>query len=94
MLLVDGTLAPIRDHSIAEKPKNYRYSTHRQAVIDADTRLVVAIGWPVADNLNDCIVWKASSAKAVVGKAMVITDGGHWGIGLVVLHSLPGKRTQ
>lgn len=47
VLIVDGTLVPTRDHSIAEKSKNYRYSTNHQVVIDADTRLVVAIGRPV-----------------------------------------------
>ncbi|MBB5792151.1 hypothetical protein HDA41_000115 [Streptomyces caelestis] len=47
VLLVDGTLAPTRDHSIAEQSKNYRYSTSHQVVIDADTRLVVAVGRPL-----------------------------------------------
>lgn len=38
-LIVDGTLVPTRDHSIAEQSKNYRYSTNHQVIIDADTRL-------------------------------------------------------
>jgi hypothetical protein len=29
---------PTRDHTIAERSKNYRYVTHHQVVIDADTR--------------------------------------------------------
>ncbi len=28
MLIVDGALVPTRDHSIAERSKNYRYSTN------------------------------------------------------------------
>ncbi len=44
VLIVDGTLVPTRDHSIAVQSKNYRYSTNHQVVIDADTRLVVAVG--------------------------------------------------
>lgn len=50
VLIVDGTLVPTRDHTIAERSKNYRYSTNHQAVVDADTRLVVAVGRPLAGN--------------------------------------------
>lgn len=46
VLIVDGTLVPARDHTIAEQSKNNRYSTNHQVVIDADTRLVVVIGRP------------------------------------------------
>jgi hypothetical protein len=46
VLVVDGTLVPTRDHIIAAQSKNYRYSTNHQVVIDADTRLVVAVGRP------------------------------------------------
>jgi hypothetical protein len=52
VLIVDGTLVPTRDHSIAEQSKNYRYSTNHQVVIDADTRLVVAVGRPLPGNRN------------------------------------------
>lgn len=45
--IVDGTLVPTRDHSIAASSKNYRYSTNLQVVIDANSRLVVAIGDPL-----------------------------------------------
>ncbi|GAA2777252.1 hypothetical protein GCM10019017_22840 [Streptomyces showdoensis] len=30
VLIVDGTLVPTRDHTVAEQFKNYRYSTNRQ----------------------------------------------------------------
>lgn len=33
-LIVDGTLVPTRDHTVAEQSKNYRYSTNHQVVID------------------------------------------------------------
>ncbi|MYQ97550.1 transposase family protein, partial [Streptomyces sp. SID6139] len=45
--IVDGTLVPTRDRSIAASSKNYRYSTNLQVVIDANSRLVVAIGLPL-----------------------------------------------
>ncbi|BDM70251.1 hypothetical protein HEK616_37380 [Streptomyces nigrescens] len=44
VLIVDGTLVPTRDHTVAEPSKNYRYSTNHQAVIDADTRRAVVVG--------------------------------------------------
>ncbi|NSL42706.1 transposase [Streptomyces sp. 8P21H-1] len=86
VLIVDGTLVPTRDHSIAEQSKNYRYSTNHQVVIDADTRLVVAVGRPLPDNRNDCKAWELSGAKAAVGRTTVIADGGYRGTGLVIPH--------
>jgi hypothetical protein len=87
VLIVDGTLVPTRDHTIAEQSKNYRYSTNHQVVIDADTRLVVAIGRPVPGNRNDCRAWEISGAKGAVGTTpAVIADGGYRGTGLVIPH--------
>ncbi len=71
MLIVDGTLVPTRDHTVAEQSKNYRYSTNHQVVIDADTRLVVAVGRPLPGNRNDCKAWEESGAKAAVGRTTV-----------------------
>jgi len=86
VLIVDGTLVPTRDHAVAEQSKNYRYSTNHQVVIDADTRLVVAVGQPVPGNRNDCRARELSGAKAAVGNATVIADGGYRGTGLVIPH--------
>lgn len=54
VLIVDGTLVPTRDHTVAEQSKNYRYSTNHQVVIDADSRLVVVVGRPLPGNRADC----------------------------------------
>ncbi|MFC7636806.1 transposase [Streptomyces thermogriseus] len=87
VLIVDGTLVPTRDHTIAERSRNYRYSTSHQVVIDAGTRLVVAIGRPVPGNRNDCRAWEDSGAKDAVGTTpVVIADGGYRGTGLVIPH--------
>ncbi|MFJ8141204.1 transposase [Streptomyces sp. NPDC096013] len=86
VLIVDGTLVPTRDHAIAEQSKRYRYSTNHQVVIDADTRLVVAVGRPLPGNRNDCKAWELSGAKATVGQTTVIADGGYRGTGLVIPH--------
>ncbi|MFE7512144.1 transposase [Streptomyces sp. NPDC057540] len=92
VLIVDGTLVPTRDHTIAERSKNYRYSTNHQVVTDADTRRVVMVRRPLAGNRNDCKAWEESGAKAAVGKTLTITDGGYPGTGLVIPH--PRKRGQ
>jgi hypothetical protein len=86
VLVVDGTLVPTRDHSVAEQSKNYRYSTNHQVVIDAETRLVVTVGRPLPGNRNDCKAWELSGAKAAVGQTTVIADGGYRGTGLVIPH--------
>ncbi|MFF9119125.1 transposase [Streptomyces massasporeus] len=86
VLIVDGTLVPTRDHQVAEQSKNYRYSTNHQVVIDADTRLVVAVGRPLSGNRNDCKAWELSGAKDAVGRTTVIAYGGYQGTGLVIPH--------
>jgi hypothetical protein len=86
VLIVDGTLVPTRDHTIAAQSKNYRYSTNHQVVIDAETRLVVAVGRPVPGNRNDCKAWELSGAKNAIGQTTVIADGGYRGTGLIIPH--------
>ncbi|MFF1900684.1 transposase [Streptomyces sp. NPDC058206] len=100
VLIVDGTLVPTRDHSIAEQSKNYRYSTNHQVVIDADTRLVVVVGEPLPGNRNDCRAWEESGVKAAVGKTLTMADGGYPGTGLLMPHrrtpgvELPGWKHE
>ncbi|MEW1914272.1 transposase [Kitasatospora sp. NPDC085895] len=96
VLIVDGTLVPTRDHTIAAQSKNYRYSTNHQVVIDAHTRLVVAVGKPLPGNRNDCKAWEESGAKAAVGRTTTIADGGYPGTGLVIPHrrSKGGELTE
>ncbi|MFI1285198.1 transposase [Streptomyces sp. NPDC020858] len=89
ILIVDGTLVPTRDHAIAEKSKNYRYSTNHQVVIDAHTCLVVTVGKPLPGNRNDCKAWAESGAKAAVGRTTTIADGGYPGTGLAIPHRRP-----
>ncbi|MGW2370167.1 transposase [Streptomyces sp. NPDC001667] len=86
VLIVDGTLVPTRDHSIAVQSKNYRYSTAHQVVIDADTRLVVVVGRPLPGNRHDSRGWEESGARDAVGNTTTIADGGYQGTGLVIPH--------
>ncbi|MFI1401068.1 transposase [Streptomyces sp. NPDC020681] len=86
VLIVDGTLVPTRDHTVAEQSKNYRYSTAHQVVTDAATRRVVVVGRPLPGNRHDSRGWEESGAKAAVGNTMTIADGGYQGTGLVIPH--------
>jgi Transposase DDE domain/Helix-turn-helix of DDE superfamily endonuclease len=86
VLIVDGTLVPTRDHTVAASSKNYRYSTNLQVVIDADTRLVVAVGRPQPGNRNDCTAFGASGADEACAGAVVLADGGYQGTGLFIPH--------
>ncbi|MGX1090892.1 hypothetical protein RKD47_001573 [Streptomyces albogriseolus] len=94
VLIVDGTLVPTRDHQVAERSKNYRYSTNHQVVIDAVTRLTVAVGRPLPGNRNDRTAWDLSGAKDAVGRTTVIADGGYRGTGLVIPHRREPGRTE
>lgn len=89
VLIVDGTPVPTRDHGIAEQSKNCRYFTTHQVVIDAEARLIVAIGRPVPWNRHDSKAWEESGAKAAVGTTTTIADAGCLGTGLVIPHRHP-----
>ncbi|BCL26836.1 hypothetical protein GCM10017557_16950 [Streptomyces aurantiacus] len=94
MLIVDGTLVPTRDHTVAEQSKNYRYTTNHQVVIDTDNRLVLAVGRPSPGNHNDRKAWELSGAKDAVGRATVIADGGYRGNGLIIPHRREPGQTE
>jgi hypothetical protein len=84
--IVDGTLVPTRDRSVAASSKNYRYSTNLQVVIDANSRLVVAIGLPLPGSRNDCRAFTESGVDRVCRGAPTIADGGYQGTGLLSPH--------
>ncbi len=58
-----STLVPTRAHTVAEQSKDYRQSTNHQVVIEADTRLVVAVGRPVTNNRHGGKAWELSGAR-------------------------------
>ncbi len=79
VLIVDGTLVPTHDRTMAASSKNYRYSTNLQVVIDANTRLTVAVGKPLPGNRNDCRAYTESGVDAHCEGASVMADGGYQG---------------
>lgn len=84
VLIVDGTLVPARDHTIATQSGNYRYSTNHQVVIDADTRLAVVVAGPRPATTTTAGAWEESGARAAVGRTTTIADGGCPGTGLLM----------
>jgi hypothetical protein len=69
------TLVPVRDHRIAERSKNYRYSTNLQVAIDADARLVIVTGDLQPGNRNDCTVYRDCGIAEVLAGRPVMADG-------------------
>jgi hypothetical protein len=90
--IVDGTLVPVRDRSLAASSKNYRFSANVQVIIDADTRLVVTTARPAPGNRADAQVWRASGLPEQCQDATVLGDGAYINTGLVVPHrKRPGR---
>jgi hypothetical protein len=77
--IVDRTLVPTRDHRLAAPSKNYRYSANLQVAIDANTRLIIALGEPQPGNRNDTIVYRTSGIAATLAGRAVVADGGYRG---------------
>src|SRR3954453_13125233 len=77
--IVDGTLVPTRDHRLAARSTNYRYSTNLQVAIDATTRLVLAVGDPQPGNRHDTIVYRSSGMRDKLVGRVAMADGGYRG---------------
>lgn len=86
VLIVDGTLVPTRDHTIAAQSKNYRYSTNHQVVIDADTRLVVVVGRGLARQPQRLQGVGGIRRQSRRRHNAHDCDGGYPGTGLVMPH--------
>jgi DDE superfamily endonuclease/Helix-turn-helix of DDE superfamily endonuclease len=83
--IVDGTLIPTRDHRLAAKSKNYRYSANLQIAIDATTRLVIAVGDPQPGNRNDTVVYRSSGINDALAGREVMADGAYRGNPQVII---------
>ena len=77
--------SPIHDRSISASSKNYRYSVNMQVVIDANTRLVVAVGDPTPGNRNDCRAYTDSRVDQQCRGAKGKADGGYQGNAEVIM---------
>src|SRR3954466_15878096 len=85
--IVDGTLVPTRDHRLAARSKNYRYSTNLQVAIDATTRLVLAGAAPHPGNRKAPGVYRGSGMKETRPGRATMADGGYRGTPEVITPS-------
>jgi hypothetical protein len=93
--IVDGTLIPTRDHTLAARSKNYRYSTNLQVAIDANTRLVVALGDPQPGNRNDTIAYRTSGIDRKLAGRATMADGAYRGNPEVIIpYRKPADGTE
>lgn len=90
--IVDGTLIPVRDRTVAASSRNYRFSANVQVIIDADTRLVVATARPAPGNKADAQVWRNSGLAQTCEGITVLGDGAYINTGLVVPHRKRQRR--
>lgn len=84
--IVDGTLVPVRDRTVAASSRNYRFSANVQVIIDADSPLVIASARPVPGNKADAHAWRESDLPAIAAGTTVIADGAYLSAGLIVPH--------
>jgi hypothetical protein len=62
---------------MSDSSKNYRYSVNMQVVIDANTRLTVAVCRPTPGNRHDCRAYRHSGVDRHCRGATVLADGGY-----------------
>lgn len=90
--IVDGTLIPLRDRSVAASSRNYRFSANVQVIVDADTRLVIAAARPVPGTTADAHAWRASGLSRHCEGVTVLGDGAYLNCGMAVPHrKRPGR---
>lgn len=95
VVIVDGTLIPTYDRSVSASSKNYRYSVNMQVVIDADTRLGVAVGNTVPGNRHDSRAYRDSGVNQRCAGVQVMGDGGYLGNPEVIIpYRKPGKGKE
>jgi hypothetical protein len=78
--IIDGTLIPVHDQTIAARAKNYCRSVNTQIIICSPSRAVVAVGdcWP--GNRHDVVVARHAVAHLPTGECVILGDGGYRGI--------------
>lgn len=90
--IVDGTLIPTRDHAVAARSKNYRWSCNVQVLVRRDLRVIaVAGGGP--GNRNDPIHYRGSQVEALCRyHRRVLADGGYRGQMHLMIPRFRGRR--
>ena len=91
--VVDGSLVPTRDHCIAAKAKNYRWSCNVQVLIRRTDLHVVAVTGGGPGNRNDPIHYRGTDVQQLCRyHGRVLADGGYRGVPELVMPVFPGRR--
>lgn len=90
--IVDGTLIPVRDRQVDASSRTYRFSANVQVIVDADTRLVIAVARPAPGTTADAHAWRASDLAQHRQDVTVLGDGAYLNCGMVVPHRKRPRR--
>jgi hypothetical protein len=91
--VVDGTLVPTRDHSVAARAKNYRWSCNAQVLIRRTDLHVVAVAGGGPGNRNDPIHYRGTDIERLCqAHGRVLADGGYRGVPELVTPVFQGRR--
>ncbi|CAM3101323.1 Transposase [Stackebrandtia soli] len=89
VFIVDGTVIPVHDATVADASKNYRRSANLQVMIDADTCLAIAVAGPLKGSRHDSHAYTESGIEAAAGTAAVMADGGYQGNDVIMPYRKP-----
>jgi hypothetical protein len=90
---VDRTLAPTRDHRVAAKAKNYRWSCNAQVLIRRTDLRVIALAGGGPGNRNDPIHYRGTNIEHLCQwHGRVLADGGYRGVRELVTPVFRGRR--
>lgn len=91
--IVDGTLVPTRDHRVAAKSKNYRWSCNAQLLVRRRDLHVVAVSAGGPGNRNDPVHYRGTEIEAMCREhGRVLADGGYRGVPHLVLPRFLANR--
>jgi hypothetical protein len=88
--VVDGTLVPTRDHRLAAKSKNYRWSCNAQILVRRADLRVLAAEARGPGNRNDRVHYRGSQIESLCQHhGRVLADGAYRGTGELVVPCVP-----
>lgn len=91
--VVDGTLVPTRDHAVAAKSKNYRWSCNVQILARRADLYVIAIAGGGPGNRNDPVHYRGSEIERLCrSHGRVLADGGYRGVAELTTPVFRGRR--